>query len=212
MFSCGNIVPIMESFPVLFGREHLILRPGLQTAFPSQNLKTDRLKLVPKGVDSASITYKKACTVVVEVTEKCQLKCPVCFASAGDGFEPDFYVLEKLLHDVHRKAPSAILQFSGGEPTLRDDLLDLIRLASNLKFPGIQLNTNGLRLAQEPGYAQKLKQAGLNWVFLQFDGLREATYTTLRGRPLLTDKIQAIDACKEAGLGVVLRSHGCKRG
>lgn len=91
---------------------------------------------------------QKSCTVIVEVTERCQLKCPVCFANAGSDIEPDYHILTKLLNDVHHKAPSAILQFSGGEPTLRDDLIDLIELASSLKFPGIQLNTNGLRLAR----------------------------------------------------------------
>lgn len=158
----------------------------------------------PAGCGLCADHLQKSCTVVVEVTEKCQLKCPVCFASAGEGFEPDFHDLAKLLHDVRHKASNAILQFSGGEPTIRDDLFDLIRLASNLKFPGIQLNTNGLRLAQEPGYAQKLKKSGLNWVFLQFDGLRETTYRALRGRPLLSEKVRAINACQEAGLGVVL--------
>ena len=182
--------------------------PDLETwtsnRFPLARPEDRPPETCPEGCGLCIDHLQKSCTVVVEVTEKCQLKCPVCFASAGDGFEPDFYVLEKLLHDVHRKAPGAILQFSGGEPTLRDDLTDLIRLASSLKFPGIQLNTNGLRLAQESGYGQKLKEAGLSWVFLQFDGLRKATYTTLRGKQLLSDKVRAIDACKDAGLGVVL--------
>jgi len=183
-------------------------RPSLDVwtsgRFPLAGPEDRPPKSCPEGCGLCADHLQKSCTVVVEVTERCQLKCPVCFASAGDGFEPDFYVLEKLLHDVHRKAPGAILQFSGGEPTLRDDLTDLIRLASSLKFPGIQLNTNGLKLAQESGYGQRLKEAGLSWVFLQFDGLRETTYKALRGKPLLTDKIRAIDACKEAGLGVVL--------
>ena len=183
-------------------------KPSLDTwtsgRFPLARPEDRPPKSCPEGCGLCADHLQKSCTVVVEVTERCQLKCPVCFASAGDCFEPDFYVLEKLLYDVHRKAPGAILQFSGGEPTLRDDLTDLIRLASRLKFPGIQLNTNGLKLAQESGYGQRLKEAGLSWVFLQFDGLRETTYQALRGKPLLTEKIRAIDACKEAGLGVVL--------
>ena len=56
-----------------------------------------------------------------------------------------------------------ILQLSGEEPTVRDDLPELIEAAAAMGFSGIQLNTNGLRLAVEAGYAGRLKSAGLSW-------------------------------------------------
>ena len=71
-------------------------------------------------------------------------------------------------------------------------------------FSFFQLNTNGLRLAAEKTYAAELKKAGLNTVFLQFDGVSDAVCQTLRGRPLLAEKEQAIANCAAAGLGIVL--------
>ncbi len=71
-------------------------------------------------------------------------------------------------------------------------------------FTFFQLNTNGLRLASEPGYAETLREAGLNTVFLQFDALNDSVFITLRGRALLAEKKRCIEACAAAGLGVVL--------
>ncbi len=97
-----------------------------------------------------------------------------------------------------------ILQLSGGEPTVRDDLPALIEEARRSEFAGIQINTNGLRLAEEPGYAQRLKDAGASWVYLQFDGTTDAPYRALRGRPLAALKERAVENCMEAELPVVL--------
>ena len=71
-------------------------------------------------------------------------------------------------------------------------------------FPYIQLNSNGVRLAADPAYAEELKRAGLFSVFLQFDGTEDRIYRAIRGRSLLDEKLQAIDHCAAAGLGVVL--------
>lgn len=158
----------------------------------------------PGGCGLCPDHRQKSCAVLIEVTERCQLKCPVCFADAGSPVEPDFKFICGLLKKASEKAPRSILQVSGGEPTLREDLPGLLRLASGLDFTGIQLNTNGLRIAEEPGYAEKLKEAGLGWVFLQFDGLRESTHLSLRGRPLRAVKEEAVRSCGKAGLGVVL--------
>ena len=68
---------------------------------------------------------------------------------------------------------------------MRDDLADIIRLGREKGFTYFQLNTNGLRLADDYAYLEALVEAGLNNVFLQFDGLTEAPYQALRGKPLL---------------------------
>ncbi len=148
----------------------------------------------------------KGCCVLLELTKRCDLRCPICFASAGEnaGPEPDLDELAAQYDYLTAHGGPFNIQLSGGEPTMRDDLPEIIRLGREKGFSFFQLNTNGLRLAREPGYAETLKRAGLNTVFLQFDGLSEAVWRTLRGRDLLREKEAAIAACAGAGLGVVL--------
>lgn len=149
---------------------------------------------------------RKGCCMLLELTNRCNLRCPVCFASAGEQ-EPYDLPLPKIEEQydflMSRGGPFNI-QLSGGEPTMRDDLPEIIRLGRRKGFTFFQLNTNGLRLASEPGYAKLLKEAGLNTVFLQFDGMTDDVYQTLRGKPLLDVKMKAIRQCAAAGLGVVL--------
>ena len=96
------------------------------------------------------------------------------------------------------------IQLSGGEPTMREDLPEIIHMGREKGFTFFQLNTNGIRLAQEAGYARKLKKAGLNTVFLQFDGVTDDVYQTLRGRSMIELKEKAVLNCSEAELGIAL--------
>lgn len=152
-----------------------------------------------------------SCCVLLEVTRRCDLKCPVCFASAG-GVEPDpdMDTLVDTLRDMLTRGGPFNIQLSGGEPTMRDDLPELIRAGKDMGCTFFQLNTNGLRIASETGYAQTLAGAGLDCVFLQFDGVSDEVYIKTRGRPLMERKRAAIEACREAGLGVVLVPTVCR--
>ncbi|NMA37737.1 MAG: radical SAM protein [Papillibacter sp.] len=148
---------------------------------------------------------RSGCCVLLELTKRCNLSCPVCFASAGsEGTDPGLAEIDELYSRLMKSGGPFNIQLSGGEPTVRDDLPEIIRLGLSRGFTFFQLNTNGIRLGKEAGYAKKLKDAGLNTVFLQFDGLSDKIYETLRGRPLLKEKLAAIKRCGEAGLGVVL--------
>lgn len=149
---------------------------------------------------------RPGCCVLLELTSRCNLRCPVCFASAGEAVPRDLTPDEiGAQYDLlmARGGPFNI-QLSGGEPTVRDDLPDIIALGREKGFSFFQLNTNGLRLAEEPGYAETLQKAGTSCVFLQFDGLRDETNLTLRGRPLTETKRRAVARCAQAGLPVVL--------
>lgn len=147
------------------------------------------------------------CTALLEVTMRCSLRCPVCYADAGSADtppDPTLGDLEDCLDAIIRQSGKCNLQISGGEPTERSDLPDIVALAKSRRFPFIQLNSNGLRFAEDAEYARVLAQKGLDSVYLQFDGLTPETYTAIRGRPLLDEKLKAITTCVEAGLGVVL--------
>jgi uncharacterized radical SAM superfamily Fe-S cluster-containing enzyme len=147
------------------------------------------------------------CTAVIEITRKCDLGCPLCFAESSATTaeaDPSFAQLVEMLQGLFAVQGAVNLQLSGGEPSLRDDLPEIIAAACALGFTFVQLNTNGLRLASDPGYADELRSAGLASVFLQFDGVTDHTYQALRGRPLAAQKLQALERCAEAGLAVVL--------
>lgn len=147
---------------------------------------------------------RKGCCVLLELTRCCDLRCPVCFASAGEGGDMSMDEIAAQYAYLMAHGGPFNIQLSGGEPTMRDDLPAVIRLGREKGFTFFQLNTNGLRLAAEPNYARELKAAGLNTVFLQFDGLDDEVYEILRGRPLLERKKRCVENCAEAGLGVVL--------
>ena len=108
----------------------------------------------------------------MEVTQDCDLGCPVCFASSGEAREPDPSLAELTarLTRLRQDAGACNLQLSGGEPCVRPDLPDIVAASRSAGFVLIQVNSNGLRLAREPGYAEALATAGLDSVFLQFDG------------------------------------------
>ena len=146
---------------------------------------------------------------IIDVTNRCNLKCPVCFANAaaaGYVYEPTkqqiFDMLENLVQNKPVKPPG--LQFSGGEPTIRKDLPELIKKAKELGIHHVEVNTNGLRLAKDPEFAETLVDAGLSTIYLQFDGLTPEVYKFTRGLDLLDIKMKAIENCRKAGLSIVL--------
>ncbi len=150
---------------------------------------------------------QQSCTVLIEVTSRCNLSCPFCFADSGTGSTSDPSLDDlaaRFRTALEKSGPHNIVQLSGGEPTMRDDLAEIIAVGRDIGFPFIQLNTNGVCLAENPACAAALKRAGLFSVFLQFDGTDDRVYRAIRGKALLEQKLRAIERCAAAGLGIVL--------
>ncbi len=142
---------------------------------------------------------------IIDVTNRCNLRCPVCFANAaaaGYVYEPTKEQIRGMLENLRRNdpVPATALQFSGGEPTVREDLFELIRMAKELGFRHVEVNTNGLRLAESVEYCRGLREAGMSTVYLQFDGLTPEVYKFTRGRDLLDVKMRAIENLRKAGV------------
>jgi uncharacterized radical SAM superfamily Fe-S cluster-containing enzyme len=142
---------------------------------------------------------------IIDITNRCNLTCPICFANAaaaGYVYEPTKEQVTGMLENLRANdpVPATALQFSGGEPTIRNDLFDFVRKAKELGFRHVEVNTNGLRLAQSVDYCRELKEAGVSTVYLQFDGLTPEVYKFIRGVDLLDTKMKAIENCRQAGL------------
>lgn len=149
------------------------------------------------------------CLAILEVTDHCNLRCPICLASADKrergmthpSLEEIGFAIDTLLATEGRRAP---LQFSGGEPTIRPDLPEIISLVSGKGFRFLEIDTNGIELARDPELAKQYKDSGLMGIYLQFDGLTDDVYQRTRGVPLRRIKDRAIANARRAGLSVTL--------
>jgi uncharacterized radical SAM superfamily Fe-S cluster-containing enzyme len=136
----------------------------------------------------------------IDLTNRCNLSCPVCFANANKAgylYEPDLGQIRGMLERFRasRPVPCGCVQFAGGEPTLHPDFFSAVAAAKDLGFSAIQVASNGIRFA-EPGFAERCAEAGLNSLYLQFDALDDAVIRKVRGKPLMEVKQKAIDAVR----------------
>jgi uncharacterized radical SAM superfamily Fe-S cluster-containing enzyme len=160
----------------------------------------------PHGCRTCPDHEQETCTAILEVTPQCNLHCPVCFASSGTlpGSVLKKDRIARMLASLLERGGPCPVQFSGGEPTLREDLPDIVALARNMGFAHIQINTNGIRLARDEAYAVALKEAGASVVFLQFDGVTDDVYFRIRGTGLWEIKRKAVERCAALKFGVIL--------
>ncbi len=143
----------------------------------------------------------------VDLTNRCNLTCPVCFANAnaaGYLYEPDFETVRKMLQALRDEKPVAgrIVQFSGGEPTIYPRFLDVLRMAKEMGFSHLQAATNGIKFT-DLEFAEQCKEAGLHTLYLQFDGVCDDVYRRTRGESLWEKKLKCIENVKKAGLKIV---------
>ena len=128
----------------------------------------------PQGCGLCPVHKTNTVLAIIDVTNRCNMKCPVCFANAyaaGYVYEPTLEQIEQMLRTLRAQKPWApnAIQFSGGEPTLRNDLPEIIRMAKALGFDHIEVNTNGIRIANDIDYYKALLDAGMSTIYLQFD-------------------------------------------
>jgi len=172
------------------------------------NPKTQEQKGCP--FDCGLCTQHKSTTMmgVIDLTNRCNLKCPICFATSdasGYIYEPSFEQVKEMMQNLIdlKPARTPCLQFSGGEPTLYPRFFDVIKEARKMGFGQIQIATNGIKLANEE-FAKKASEAGLNCLYLQFDGVTDDIYEKIRGRPLFEIKKKAIENSYKYGIRTIL--------
>jgi uncharacterized radical SAM superfamily Fe-S cluster-containing enzyme len=145
----------------------------------------------------------------IDLTNRCNLNCPICFANAnarGKLLELSIEQVSEMLDTacaVHEAKPIC-LQYTGGEPTVHPNFIQALAEARKRDFAQVQVATNGLRFASNEEFAARASEAGLNTVYLQFDGLDDRIYRKNRGRDLVEVKIQAIDNLYKADIRTIL--------
>ena len=138
-----------------------------------------------------------SCVGIIEITDKCNLECPVCYAESSPKqtksrtIEEVDFLLESL---IRNEIEPDVVQISGGEPTIHPEFFDILRLAKSKPIKHLMVNTNGLTIARSPDFCKKLKEFCPGFeIYLQFDSLQDKPYKELRGENLLSLKLKAIE-------------------
>lgn len=148
--------------------------------------------------------------VELELTQRCNLRCPLCFMAADENqshIERDLNLADiekQLINIMDRCGPQTAIQLTGGEPTVRKDLPDIISLCREIGFTAIEVNTNGVVIGRDINYLERLAASGATGIYMQFDGLDDTVFNKIRGANLLQTKLQAIENCRSIGMQIVL--------
>lgn len=137
---------------------------------------------------------KQPSLVFIDVTNRCNMNCPICLANIpamGFRFDPPIEYFEKIFQKLTRFKPRPKIQLFGGEPTVREDLIDIIDMAKSYGISS-RVVTNGIRLADEE-YCKKLLATRCQLMF-SFDGKGPEIYSVLRKNPKTLDlKLKALE-------------------
>jgi uncharacterized radical SAM superfamily Fe-S cluster-containing enzyme len=169
-----------------------------------KNPRTEETRGCPYDCGICSNHKSTTMLGIIDVTNRCNLRCPICFAHAGAAgylYEPTKQQIREMMENLRDNDPvkTPSLQFSGGEPTVREDLPELVAMAKDLGFPFVMVDSNGIKMAESLEYCRELKKSGLDSVYLSFDSLTKKPYISLRGFNLLPIKMEAIKNLKAAG-------------
>ncbi|MBI3846638.1 MAG: radical SAM protein [Planctomycetes bacterium] len=149
-----------------------------------------------------------SCLTLVEVTDHCNLRCPICYSSSGP--ERPAYrslaTIERMLDAIvaNEREPD-VVQISGGEPTLHPEFFAILDAARRRPIKHLMVNTNGVRLASDPAFVEQLASYRRGFeVYLQFDSLEREALLKLRGADLRSVRERALAALDEHEISTTL--------
>lgn len=152
-----------------------------------------------------------SCTALanLDLTNRCNMNCPICFANANDAgyvYEPSFEQVHDMMVALRSEKPikCTAIQFAGGEPTVYPKFVEAVKDAHDLGFAQVMVATNGIKFAKDYEFLKASKLAGLNSIYLQFDGLTDDVYLRSRGRKMMHIKLGVLENCRK------LREEGIK--
>jgi len=149
-----------------------------------------------------------SCSSVIEVTDRCNLTCPTCYASSGPncGKHRSVEDIERMFDImIESEKDPDVIQISGGEPTIHPHFFEILDIAKKKPFKHILLNTNGIKIATEDGFAQKLATYMPEFeIYLQWDSLNPDVLKKLRGADLSKIRKKALEKLNELNLSTTL--------
>lgn len=149
-----------------------------------------------------------SCLALIEVTDRCNLTCPTCYASSSPthGRHRTLDEIEAMLDVLVRSEREPdVVQLSGGEPTVHPDFFAIMDAAKARPIQHLMLNTNGIRIARDEGFAERLATYAPGFeVYLQFDSLRPDALRRLRGADLTDIRLRALDRLNALNLSTTL--------
>src|SRR5438270_9517943 len=180
----------------------------LEEVFPGRDIRAHHdEKLHNHG--SSSIQYGRGAVLTIDLTNRCNMMCDPCFMDANQiGFvhELTWPDIKELLDNAISLRPRRQLsvQFSGGEPTLSPHFLDAVRYARKVGYNSVQAATNGIEFAKSKEFCREAAEAGLRFVYLQFDGIGNDANSHRQIGNLFDVKLRAINNLHEAGVDIIL--------
>jgi 7,8-dihydro-6-hydroxymethylpterin dimethyltransferase len=147
------------------------------------------------------------CVGLIEITNRCNLNCPICYANSSDGEFLTRDSFEKMVDFLIQSEDgnAEILQISGGEPTLHPELISFIEICRDKGVKYLMINTNGIRIAEDIEFVKVLSKFKGNFeIYLQFDGFNDSIHNYFRGRPLQDIKLKAIKNLSDFQIPVTL--------
>ncbi len=149
-----------------------------------------------------------SCLSLVEITDSCNLRCPVCYSSSGPERlqHRPLPLIEKMFDAVVRnESRPDVVQISGGEPTLHPQFFQVLRLAQARPIRHLMLNTNGLKIAQDDDFVKKIADSTRNLeIYLQFDSFEREALLDLRGGDLRSIREKALERLNKYNLSTTL--------
>src|SRR5690348_6028823 len=179
----------------------------LEENFPGRDIRAHNDEKLHKH-GSSTITHGRGSVLTVDLTNRCNMMCDPCFMDANQvGFvhELAWEEIKTLLDNAITIKPrrQMSVQFSGGEPTLSPYFLDAVRYSRKVGYNSVQAATNGIEFAKSPEFARAAAEAGLRYVYLQFDGIGNAANSHRLVGNLFDVKLRAIENLWRAGVDIV---------
>ena len=149
-----------------------------------------------------------SCLTLIEICDACNLSCPVCYAESGTHRTTyrTMAQIETMLDAVVRnEIEPDVIQISGGEPTIHPQFFEVLDAAKRRPIKHLMVNTNGIRIAQEAGFAERLAEYQPHFeIYLQFDSLRRDPLMQLRGADLRSVREKALEKLNKLNLSTTL--------